>query len=628
MMANAKTTDPNVFILPDLGEGVHEAELISWKVKPGDTVAEHDILAEMETDKALVEVPSPRAGTISQLHGSEGDTLHVGNPLVTYEGDDAASEPSAAAAGTSNGQATAQANTADTDRAGEQQTDADADADAGTVVGAMSDAMAGMGGGDGKPLAAPAVRRHARDLGVDLSRVKGSGIGGRITKKDVDAYASGEGGARRTQAAASVSQPTSSGQQQQPQPQQQQRQQPQGQQPPSTQTQPQSRPMPHAPAASAHQAGQQGAHRPQTHHSPPQPMTGYAQTGYAQTAYGQQAYGGQGQAYGQPGVFPAPQPMYPMPGMPAMGYGYGMPGMPMPYPGTPYGYMPMPPMPQQMLPYPSPPMPSPMPPQAPQGLPPAPGFTPFPSGRSVPDPAQRSAVGPGDDEARTPFRGIRRKIATGLRNSVDTAVHFMVCDEADITELDAIRRETAQQTGEKISYLPFICRAVCRAIGPGAGGRFGALNATVDDDNEQIVEHGPVHLGIATDTESGLMVPVISDADRLGTLELGRAIVDTARAARDRSIERERLTGSTFTISNVGSHAGRFATPVINYPEVAIIAVGKAYDGVVVRDGQAAVGKVLPLSLACDHRVVDGATAALALAEIIRQLRDDPASLL
>jgi 2-oxoisovalerate dehydrogenase E2 component (dihydrolipoyl transacylase) len=85
-MGHAKSTDPNIFILPDLGEGVHEAEMISWKVEVGQTVKEHEILAEMETDKALVEVPSPRAGTIKTLHGSEGEILHVGNPLVTYEG--------------------------------------------------------------------------------------------------------------------------------------------------------------------------------------------------------------------------------------------------------------------------------------------------------------------------------------------------------------------------------------------------------------------------------------------------------------------------------------------------------------------------------------------------------------
>ncbi|MEM0983413.1 MAG: dihydrolipoamide acetyltransferase family protein [Planctomycetota bacterium] len=543
-MGHQTSTDPNVFILPDLGEGVHEAEMISWKVKVGDTVAEHDILAEMETDKALVEVPSPRAGTIKILHGEEGEILNVGNPLVTYEGGPDAPTATTteraprASEGSSNGTASS-------------QTEAE-DEDAGTVVGAMSDSMAGMGGGDGKPLAAPAVRALAKRLGIDLARVPGTGIGGRITKKDVETFKSSGGATAPSKAPASAPEPA------------------QKSVPDQTR-----RPMPSAPA--------QPAYQPQ----------------YQQPQYQQQP---------MPQMAPqmAPQQQIPMMGM-------GMPGM-MP----PMGYM-MVPMPMPM-PY-GYGMPGMMPQQA-AGVPQAPGFTPFPAGRPIPDPAQTA-----QPDSRVPFRGIRRKIAQSLRNSVDTAVHFMVCDEADITELDAFRKELAQQSGEKLSYLPFIARAVCRVIGANAGGRFGALNATVDDANDEIVQHGPVHLGIATDTDSGLMVPVIKNADTLDAVGMGRAIADTAKAARDRSIDRDRLMGSTFTISNVGSHAGKFATPVINYPEVAILAVGKAYDGVVVRDGQAVVGKVLPLSLACDHRVVDGASAALALAEIVQLLRDNPRSL-
>src|SRR5690606_29171654 len=136
-----------------------------------------------------------------------------------------------------------------------------------------------------------------------------------------------------------------------------------------------------------------------------------------------------------------------------------------------------------------------------------------------------------------------------------------------------------------------------------------------------------VHLGIAADTDSGLMVPVVRDCDALGVLEIGREITRVASAARDRSIGREELTGSTFTISNVGSHAGRFATPIINYPEVAILAVGRAHEGMVVKDGWFRAGKLLPLSLACDHRVVDGATAALVLARVI-ELLESPEQLL
>jgi pyruvate/2-oxoglutarate dehydrogenase complex dihydrolipoamide acyltransferase (E2) component len=118
------------------------------------------------------------------------------------------------------------------------------------------------------------------------------------------------------------------------------------------------------------------------------------------------------------------------------------------------------------------------------------------------------------------------------------------------------------------------------------------------------------------------MVPVVRDADALDVPGMSDAIANAAEAARNRTAAREDLSGSTFTISNVGSHAGMFATPVINAPEVGILAVGKVYDAVVVRDGQAVVGKKMPLSLACDHRVVDGATAALCLAEIVKLLQE------
>ena len=252
------------------------------------------------------------------------------------------------------------------------------------------------------------------------------------------------------------------------------------------------------------------------------------------------------------------------------------------------------------------------------GVPAAPGYQGPAAFRPIPDPAQQSLVGQGMNEARIPFKGIRRTIANRLRHAVDTAVHFTVVDEADVTALDALRKELSAQTGVKISFLPFVCAAVSRAL----AGKFGAMNAIVDDESAEIVQYGAVHLGIATDTENGLMVPVMRDSDRMNVVELAQSIAQIAASSRDRSIPREQLMGSTFTISNVGSHAGRFATPVINYPEVAILAIGKAYDAAVVQDGQLMVGKVMPLSLACDHRVVDGATAALALAEIVESLQN------
>lgn len=484
-MSHAKSSaNPNDFILPDLGEGVHEAELIKWRVKVGDVINEHDILADMETDKALVEVPSPRGGKITVLHGAEGEILKVGNPLVSFEGAGgsnveakpapkaatepgcdmgsqiAANTPTAAPKGVGNngkhGNTPAQAT---------QERE-----DAGTVVGAVGGELAGVSRGDGKALATPAVRRLARDLGVEIDSVTGSGIGGRVTDKDVRAASSG-GGASVARAAS----------------------------PAPTQSAPANRPTAHAPAA----------------------------------------------------------------------------------------------------------------------RPPAPVRNDVAAIAAVAPRAAASLMPPGQETVRIPFRGVRRTIADRLRESVGNAVHFTVMDEADVTALDALRRKLAAASGEKISFLPFVASAVCRCL----AGEFAQFNATTDDEKSEIVRHRAVHLGIATDTDNGLMVPVIRDCDKLGVLEIGRHISHVAESARSRTAPRDMLMGSTFTISNVGSHAGRFATPIINYPECGILAVGRARDGVVVRHGAIAVGKVLPLSLACDHRVVDGASAALMLARIIEMLQ-------
>lgn len=562
-MAGKVSSDPNIFILPDLGEGLEEAELIKWVVKEGDTVGELEVIAEMETDKALVEVPSPRAGTIKTLHGDDGDVIKVGAPFVTYEGgsDDAPSAAPAAAP-------VAASAAAEDDRPEDQ----------GSVVGQMSDSTPGMGSSDGKALASPAVRRMARDAGIDINMVAGTGIGGRVTKKDVENAKAG-GGSAPAESASTPAAPVSA--------------------PPASAPVPTaSAPAPAAPARPAET--RRPLNLPTTQISPsyaPQqtPAAQYQQPAYQPQQYPQQpAYGYQpqpGYAYPPYGYAPPPPPP---------GYGYPQ------HAPMPYGY-----------------------PQAPMqggqggGVPAAPGYQGPAAYRPIPDPVQGGMVQPGQSEARIPFKGVRRTIANRLRSAVDTAVHFTVVDEADVTALDSLRKEVSAQTGVKLSFLPFVCAAVSRSL----AGRFGAMNAIVDDEAQEIVQYSAVHLGIATDTDSGLMVPVMRDSDRMNVVELAQSIAQVAASARDRSIPREQLMGSTFTISNVGSHAGRFATPVINYPEVAILAIGKAYDGAVVQDGQLMVGKKMPLSLACDHRVVDGATAALALAEIVESLQN-PESLL
>src|SRR5690606_3965272 len=217
---------------------------------------------------------------------------------------------------------------------------------------------------------------------------------------------------------------------------------------------------------------------------------------------------------------------------------------------------------------------------------------------------------------RIPFRGVRRTIANRLRESVNTAVHFNVMDEADVTSLDAVRKRTAASSGEKMSFLPFVVSAVCKALQS-----YPSLNATVDDQNEEVLRHRATHIGVAADTDHGLTVPVMFDADRMGVLQIAREIENLARMTRDRSIPRDLLMGSTFTISNVGSYAGRFATPIINYPEVAILGVGRVREGVVVKDGMLKIAKLMPLSLAADHRVVDGAEAARFLQHVIDLLQ-------
>lgn len=469
-MAGKTSSDPNVFILPDLGEGVHEAELISWKVSPGDEVEEHQTVAEMETDKALVEVPSPRAGVIKELMGKPGDIMKVGEPAWTYEGAGGSGQE-AARAPAQQPQRESPAAPAPAREPSKPSKSAEEREDAGTVVGNLS-ATPGVGGSGSGALATPAVRRLARDLGVDIDGVRGTGLAGRVTEKDVRAAAGG-GGAQ-------------------------------------------------APAARRIEAEPMEAPSRAPSRREPGPTNGSAGRGLATTAPER-----------RPSRVPAPS-----------------------------------------------------------------------------------------EQTRIPMRGVRRTIAQRLRQSMDTAVHFNVMDEADVSALDAVRKRTAAASGEKVSFLPFVMGAVCRALRA-----FPALNATVDDEAGEIVRHRSAHIGMAADTEHGLTVPVIFDADTMGVLELARQIEDLARMTRDRSIPRELLMGSTFTISNVGSYAGRFATPVINYPEVAILGVGRVRDGVSVRDGAIRIAKLMPLSLAADHRTVDGAEAARFLQHVI-DLLEQPESLL
>ncbi len=464
--------DRSHFLLPDLGEGLAEAELISWKVQPGETVKESQTIAEMQTDKALVEVPSPWAGTVTELCGKPGEIIKVGAVLLRYGAAGAKAAPAAKSAGAAansgaNSGASAGAkpgtpataagtasngigNKADACLSNQVAAGVPASAeDQGTVVGTMSGTLtvsdrfarrapeAPVVAREGKALATPAVRRIARELGVDIQHVAGSGRGGRVTASDLESFA-GSGSAQQAPASA--------------------------------------------------------------------------------------------------------------------------------------------------------------------------GFAP----RSVPIAAGSVYIDQAGITQRVPFRGVRRKIAEALDRSVRTTVHFTVVEEADVTALESKRREYSRVTGQKLSMLPFIMAAICKALK-----KHPSLNAITDDANNEVLVKGPVNLGCAVDTDSGLMVPVIRDADKRSPVQLSDEVRRLATACKDRTIKREESLGGTFTISNVGSYGGMFATPIINYPEVAILAAGRAKERVLVKDGKFFAGLVLPLSLSCDHRVVDGAEGARFLNTVV-----------
>jgi pyruvate dehydrogenase E2 component (dihydrolipoamide acetyltransferase) len=459
-MATKQPADKSHFILPDLGEGVHEAELIKWRVKPGERVAEHQTLAEMETDKALVEVPSPWAGVVKELRGQEGEIINVGSILVTYE----------VGAGSPVQPASAGRTEAPKAREAKPHMEAAAEReDAGTVVGSVggtltipdrfarkASAQDNGAAAQGKVLATPAVRRLAREAGIDINQVGGTGRGGRVTATDVQNSLEG------------------------------------------------------SPALRAGRDVERGTRQ-------------------------------------APAVREQELPAH-RAGLPAI------------------------------------------------------------------------AVEPSD--TRIPFRGVRRKIAEALSHSVRTAVHFTVVDEADVTALDRKRKEYAQVLGRKLSFLPFVMLAVCRALR-----QHPALNANVDDDAGEIINRAAINLGCAVDTDHGLMVPVIRSADKLSIVQLGDMVTDLAAQCRNRTVPRENLMGGTFTISNVGSYGGMFATPIINYPEVGILAAGRAKEQVLAKNGTIYAGLVLPLSLSCDHRVVDGAEGARFLNTVVKML-ENPEQLL
>ncbi|KRE74749.1 dihydrolipoamide acetyltransferase family protein [Paenibacillus sp. Soil750] len=224
-------------------------------------------------------------------------------------------------------------------------------------------------------------------------------------------------------------------------------------------------------------------------------------------------------------------------------------------------------------------------------------------------------------EERIPFKGIRKIIANAMVKSVYTAPHVTLMDEIDVSALVALRNRTkplAEKKGVKLTYLPFIVKALVAACR-----QFPVMNAMIDEEKQEIVYKKYYNIGIATDTDNGLLVPVIHDADRKNVWSVAAAIKDLAVRGREGKLSPNEMKGGTISITNIGSVGGMFFTPVINFPEVAILGAGRITEKPVVKNGEIAVGHVMALSLSFDHRIVDGATAQSFL-NYIKQLLADP----
>jgi 2-oxoisovalerate dehydrogenase E2 component (dihydrolipoyl transacylase) len=375
------------FLLPDLGEGLEDAEVVTWRVAEGDRVELNQILGELNTAKALVEIPAPWEGVVEKLHAAEGDVVKVGEPLVSIrvEGDAATAEPKPKRTAVLVGY-------------GVEEEEPAAQA---------PERASGKPARQGPVAASPPVRRLAKELGVDLATVQGSGPGGRITREDVS---------------------------------------------------------------------------------------------------------------------------------------------------------------------------------------------------SVAEAAPERERAPGDE--RIPVKGVRRLVAEKMARSAREIPHVTTFLTVDASHLEAFRNELET----RVTALPIVVRAFVEVVK-----QFRALNASFDPESHEIVLHGDVHIGIATDTERGLLVPVVRKADKMGIGELAAEISRLVQSARAGRSKPEELTGSTVTVTNVGSFGAESGTPIINFPESSILAVGVIEPRALVVDGLVEARPAVTLSLTFDHRVLDGAQAGRAL---------------
>ncbi|MDG5819695.1 2-oxo acid dehydrogenase subunit E2 [Natronococcus sp. A-GB7] len=538
------------FKLPDVGEGVAEGELVSWLVEEGDEVSEDQPVAEVETDKALVEVPSPVNGTVRELHWEEGEMVPVGDLFVTYDVEGEESEAPS----------TEEPTASEDERAGEPPgVDSPEEAQASTDDEPAGDAGAtGAETGEVEPpedrvFAPPRVRRLAREEGIDLSRLEGSGPGGRITAADVEAAAGGSDASSRSAEAETM------------------------------------------PEESTSDTGADPA--------PDTADTAAADTGAAGAQTAQTTTPTQVESADRDRTLAAPATR-----KLAKEEGVDIDAVPTDEERDGEAFV----TPDAVREY----------AEAQQRAQEADAEA---VSAGEPVGAKGAEFAEGERERREPFKGVRKTIADAMVESKYSAPHVTHHDEVDVTELVEARerlKPRAEEQGISLTYMPFIMKAVTAALK-----EYPEMNAVIDEDNEEIVYRDYYNVGIATATDVGLMVPVLEDADRKGLLQLSSEMNELVTKARERSISPDELRGSTFTITNIGGIGGEYATPIINYPEAGILAIGEIKRKPrVVTDENGAESieprSVMTLSLSFDHRLIDGAVGAQFTNELMEYLEN------
>lgn len=226
---------------------------------------------------------------------------------------------------------------------------------------------------------------------------------------------------------------------------------------------------------------------------------------------------------------------------------------------------------------------------------------------------------------RIPLTKIRKTISEKMTQSRFTIPHTTTMDEIDITKLDTFRRKYKDiliKENVNLTFLPFVIKAVITALK-----EFPEFNSSLDEEKEELVLKNFYNIGIATDTDRGLMVPVIKEADRLNIVELAKGVDEITSRTKENKVELSELRGGSFTITNYGSIGGYFGIPIINYPESAILGLGRAVKKPIIMDDEIAIGLIMPLSLSYDHRIIDGASGARFL-NLVKELLSNPEMLL